>query len=1149
MNDIKTVIKFELLRFFLSPLAYVYLISFLLLSGSCAIYFGHFFSDGNACLWDLFDYQPWIYLLFIPAISMRTWADEFKSKTVIPLLTTPVAISRLVWGKFFAAWIFAAFAIMLTFPFWITINIFGNPDNLVVLVGYLSCIILAGAMLAISQTMSALTKNSVVALVLSVFVNLIFFWSGFDFVLFWVREIFSDTVIDTIMSFSFLAHFVSLNRGLIELRDIVFFSSLILFFNLLTIAIISLRTKGSTNFISINNLKKAIFALILLFIGFFSLNVIANNIFRQISYDFTNEKYLSLTQSTKDILKNIPRPIVARLYYSPILGQRNPQTRVLFNQIKLMLQQYKSFSQGKFDYKIYAPQFLDKIEDRALADGLQPIPLIDINQNALFGIVFSDNLTNKSVIPFFSPERNAFLEQDFTTSIYSLFHQKKTVGILSSLPIMGNVRQGNVLINKWEIINKINEIYQIKEIVSPKDLDSPVDVLMLVHPYNLSKDFLEKIKQQQKVLLLLDIANDASRLYSPENGAFIASDLRELADYWQIKFYNAGVVADFDNSITVDETINYKTNPSFTQDLLQFIVTKEDLNPQHQITHKLNNLMFSSASMVYPKDAKKVSFFPLVKSSNNSALLPALLAQQNKSPKEVLEQFSPQDYTLILAAEFLSNDPTHPFDVIAVGDTDFIYDSFWSKERKFLDTTYHVPFFDGANFILNALDYLTNNSDLVNLRGKSLHQRFLFKIDKLRKDNTYQYKIKESEIFRAIDDVRQRLSQLTAKKNFEDRETFNADELEIIGKIRKELIDLRQQLSALRLEMNKNISNIELRVKFFDIYFISLLILIFLLLKQLTKIHLKLSSLGDWIFWDKKVLKLLFIVMLLVVFAFFTTIANNQNNISKYEDVPVFKNFANSLNKITKIQLKSANKILTFKKKNNIWTLSEYPSFPVYQDRIRKFLFTINNMTFSEKKSDRIEDLKYFGFSPLQDKKSPMIAVSLFDEQDNKMIAFDIGEYNLDLGRGSKAAYIKLDNQFQVWLAEADFYELSLDKNIWTYGSLWNLKFGRFIGYNGIMDTFKIMLFAKKLLNIDVINIVDAIDAEKIGVIKLDIENNNFVNLIFYRTLDNKYYVAYDFVAKPQGQSLEFFASQMQNKYFEISPQEWDTIKDDIIFL
>ena len=177
MKKLWIVTKNELVRYFVSPLAYVYLIAFLLLNGSFAVYFGHFFERGRADLLSMFAFQPWLYLLFIPGISMRLWAEEFRSKTVVQILTMPVSVNELVWGKFLASWLFTALALILTFPFWIVVNILGEPDNAIIAVSYLGSWILAGCMLAVSQTMSALTKNQVIALVLSVVVNLLFFLS------------------------------------------------------------------------------------------------------------------------------------------------------------------------------------------------------------------------------------------------------------------------------------------------------------------------------------------------------------------------------------------------------------------------------------------------------------------------------------------------------------------------------------------------------------------------------------------------------------------------------------------------------------------------------------------------------------------------------------------------------------------------------------------------------------------------------------------------------------------------------------------------------------------------------------------------------------------------------------------------------------
>ncbi len=1144
MNNLRTIIKFELMRYFLSPLAYVYLISFLFLSGSCAIYFGHFFVNGQADLWSLFNYQPWIYLLFVPCISMRSWSEEFRSKSIIQLLTAPVDLRTLVLGKFFASWIFIIIAISLTFPFWITANLYGNPDNMVIFIGYLSCFVLSGAMLAISQTMSSLTQNSIISLVSAVFVNLLFFWSGFEYVLFWASKLFSPIVVDTIISFSFLTHFSSFCHGLVELRDLVFFVSLIVFFNLLTMAFINLKTRGVSTFVSSSS-KFNVFALILLFVGFLGLNVIANNVFRQINYDFTEEKYLSLTKNTKNILRQLERPVIARFYYSPILGQRNPKVRFYFDQIKLLLKQYKLYSHGNFDYQIYYPQFLDKMEDRALADGLQPIPLVDINQNALFGIVFSDALTNKSVIPFFPIERAPFIEQDLTTGIYKLQHKKKTLGLLSSLPVMGGVRKDEVFIQRWEIINKINELYNIKEIKKPEDIDQIFDVFVLIHPHNLSEDYVQRIKQQQKILLLLDVADDASRIYSPENGAFIPSDLPDdLSNYWHIKFYSEGVAADFNNSITVDETINYKTNPSFTQDLLQFKISENGLIQNHRITYKLSNILFSSASTILPTDVWSISFFPLVKTSDVSALMTSEFATKSSAPKDILAQFKPQNNPIYIAAEILSHDPLKPFDIIAVADTDFIYDSFWSKQRRFLDSVYYVPFFDNANFVLNALDYLSENDDLISLRGKSAKSRPLYKIEDMRKKNIYRYKLKESDIFQAIDGTRQRLIEISTKKDFENRKNFTPDEMAIIGKIRQEISALRQQLSDLRIKANQNLELIEIKVKFFDIYFIPLLVLFLLMFAQLSRSKF-LSLLKNTLVWNSNTSKIFLYVALITALAILTVVLDNKSNISKYEDAPVFKDFSNKINKISKIHLKKGTKSLNFSRINGVWYLDDFAALPVYQERIRSLLMSLNNMTFFEKKSDKTKDMHYFGFS--SDKNSPTLSISLLDDQDNPLEEFDVGWYDIDIGRGGRAAYIRLKNQFQIWLAEVDFYDLSIEKEAWTYSTLWNLRFGRFASYNGVYDEKKIINLAKNLLNIYLEDVVDSIEATRFAEIKLDIENNNFINLVFYKTDQGKYYVQYDFVAPPKGKHLEFFARFVENKFLEISPQSWELIKDDSI--
>ena len=369
MNKLWVVTKNEFFRYFISPLAYVYLICFLLLNGSFAVYFGHFLERGQADLLPMFSFQPWLYLLFIPGISMRLWAEEFRTKTILQIITMPVSIPALVWGKFFASWMFCALALLLTFPFWITVNLLGSPDNTVILISYVGSFLLAGCMLAISQTMSALTKNQVIALVFAVIANLVFFLSGIEYILGIFRSFAPLSIIDMVASFSFLSHFETIVHGLLEARDIVFFASLILLFNLTTVLIISFKTAGTTPWLKSSRPGYYVMIFLILLIGFTGLNLTANNLLRRYQYDFTEEKLFTLTDATRNILRNLPEPVTAKLYYSRILGERSPELRLMFDKIRLLLQRYASLSDGKFSYQIYNPLPLSDVEDRALNAG------------------------------------------------------------------------------------------------------------------------------------------------------------------------------------------------------------------------------------------------------------------------------------------------------------------------------------------------------------------------------------------------------------------------------------------------------------------------------------------------------------------------------------------------------------------------------------------------------------------------------------------------------------------------------------------------------------------------------------------------------------------------------------------------------------
>ena len=226
-TNIKAIMKRELGGYFTSPVAYVFLVIFLLLTGFFTFTVGNFFERGEASLVSFFTWHPWLYLFLVPAAGMRLWSEERRLGTLELLLTMPVTTWQAIIGKFLASWVFLTLALALTFPVWITVNWLGSPDNGVIFAGYIGSALLAGSYLAISCMTSAMTRNQVVAFILSVVACLFLILAGFNPVTDLMVRWASPGVIDTVAAFSVVTHFDGFQKGVIDSRDLVYFLSVI----------------------------------------------------------------------------------------------------------------------------------------------------------------------------------------------------------------------------------------------------------------------------------------------------------------------------------------------------------------------------------------------------------------------------------------------------------------------------------------------------------------------------------------------------------------------------------------------------------------------------------------------------------------------------------------------------------------------------------------------------------------------------------------------------------------------------------------------------------------------------------------------------------------------------------------------------------
>ncbi len=244
MSKFGAIFRREVAAYFATPVAYVFGVIFLFLTGIFTFYMGDLYGRGQADLDPFFTWHPWLYLFLIPALAMRLWAEERRSGTIELLMTLPVSVWQVVLGKFFAAWFFTAIALALTFPVWITVNYLGDPDNGVIVASYVGSLIMAGGFLAIGSCISALTSNQVIAFVVAVVVCFLFTVAGLPMVL----DVFSgwapQAVVDTVSSFSFLTNFQDMTKGVIDLRNLVYFASLIALWLFANVAVVESR-KGA----------------------------------------------------------------------------------------------------------------------------------------------------------------------------------------------------------------------------------------------------------------------------------------------------------------------------------------------------------------------------------------------------------------------------------------------------------------------------------------------------------------------------------------------------------------------------------------------------------------------------------------------------------------------------------------------------------------------------------------------------------------------------------------------------------------------------------------------------------------------------------------------------------------------------------------
>ncbi|MEO8016321.1 MAG: ABC transporter permease subunit [Pseudomonadota bacterium] len=241
MKTVAIIMRRELASYFATPLAYVVIVIFLFFVNLFAFSFGALFERGQADMTPFFTFLPWLYLFLIPAVSMRLWAEERRNGSIELLLTQPLTLWQAVLGKFLAAWIFVGLALALTFPVWITVNYLGNPDNGAIVAAYLGSLFVAGGFLAVGSFTSTLTKNQLIAFLVAMLLCFLLLIAGYPAAIDWFQSWAPQWLVGGVASLSFLTHFENIAKGVLDLRDVLYYALVIVFFLLASTVVLDAR--------------------------------------------------------------------------------------------------------------------------------------------------------------------------------------------------------------------------------------------------------------------------------------------------------------------------------------------------------------------------------------------------------------------------------------------------------------------------------------------------------------------------------------------------------------------------------------------------------------------------------------------------------------------------------------------------------------------------------------------------------------------------------------------------------------------------------------------------------------------------------------------------------------------------------------------
>jgi len=597
-------------------------------------------------------------------------------------------------------------------------------------------------------------------------------------------------------------------------------------------------------------------ALVVLAVLFVAVMLLVNVAFRGARVDLTQNHLYTLSDGTKKIIGSIDEPINLYLYYSDRGTQDLPQLRTYYNRVREMLQEMSARSGGKIRLEIIDPLPFSEDEDRASSLGLQAVPVTAGGDKIFFGLAGTNSTNGQSTIPFFQPDKEAFLEYDIAKLIHELSVPKKpVVGLLSDLPITAGfdpaTRQPR---EPWAIDQQWSQLFELKPLQAAtlKSIDKDINVLVVVHPKQLSDDAQYAI--DQFVLRgghLLAFVDPSAELddsgADPQNpmAAMMAdrsSDLPKLFKAWGIQYDPKKIVLDRNRALPI--SMGEGQAPVRHPGILGF--TADDLNHDEVTTANLDSINVSSAGYFeLAKDAKDVKLTPLIQTTSDAMSVPSDRLRMLQDPGVLYQDYKGGGEPLIVAARLSGKlrtafperndegslkESKDEAQIVLVADTDILSDRLWVQVRPFFGQRVMNAFANNGDFAVNALDTMAGSADLISIRGRATSQRPFTTVDALKRSADERFRSKEEELQKELGDTERKLTELQSAKSQDQQAILSPEQKAELDNFLKRKVEIRKELRQVRRQLDAEIESLGTKLKVINILMMPVLVTIAALL-------------------------------------------------------------------------------------------------------------------------------------------------------------------------------------------------------------------------------------------------------------------------------------------------------------------------------